>query len=160
MFNGSQTGSGVGFDRCECSTDGAWRLTGKQSGRTSDIAWPLHDGAVVGLRLTDCCRYCPCPGLTLHFFGNFAVILMNTAPKIAKLDMATSLTECPEFAALQSHYEAASKLHMRSLFEGDPGRFEKFRYSWRKHAFNIDLLFSCFDMFCLDWTVVLISLTL
>ncbi|KAJ7360579.1 hypothetical protein OS493_015687 [Desmophyllum pertusum] len=51
---------------------------------------------------------------------------MTTAPKIAKLDMATSLTDCPEFSALQSHYEATSKLHMRSLFEKDPGRFEKF----------------------------------
>ena len=54
---------------------------------------------------------------------------MSTAPKIAKVDMAAPLTECPEFSALQSHYEASSKFHMRALFEGDPGRFEKFRYS-------------------------------
>ena len=52
---------------------------------------------------------------------------MSIAPKIAKIDMAASLTKCPEFSALQSHYDAASKLHMRSLFEKDPGRFEKFR---------------------------------
>lgn len=51
---------------------------------------------------------------------------MSRAPRIAKTDMAAPLKECPEFSALQSHYEAASKLHMRSLFEKDPGRFDKF----------------------------------
>lgn len=40
--------------------------------------------------------------------------------------MSASLTQCPEFSALKSHYEAASKLHMRDLFAKDPKRFEKF----------------------------------
>lgn len=40
--------------------------------------------------------------------------------------MSSSLTQCPEFSALKSHYEAASKLHMRDLFAKDPKRFEKF----------------------------------
>lgn len=62
-----------------------------------------------------------------HFFWNSEVILMSRAPKVAKIDMATSLKECPEFSALQSHYEAVSNLHMRSLFEKDPERFDKFR---------------------------------
>ncbi|XP_015777813.1 PREDICTED: glucose-6-phosphate isomerase-like [Acropora digitifera] len=43
--------------------------------------------------------------------------------------MSSSLTQCPEFSALKSHYEAASKLHMRDLFAKDPKRFEKFRYA-------------------------------
>lgn len=84
------------------------------------------------------------------FLGWFCISLttfMSTAPKIAKLDMATSLTECPEFSALQSHYEAASKFHMRALFEGDTGRFEKFRYNWTCSYFIIIL-------FCSDWPVV------
>lgn len=80
---------------------------------------------------------------------------MSTTPKIAKLDMATALTECAEFSALQSHYEAASKFHMRGLFEGDPGRFEKFRYSWSELAFNIDLLFyNSFILFRLAFSCV------
>ncbi|XP_067053114.1 glucose-6-phosphate isomerase-like [Acropora muricata] len=40
--------------------------------------------------------------------------------------MSSSLTQYPEFSALKSHYEAASKLHMRDLFAKDPKRFEKF----------------------------------
>lgn len=97
-----------------------------------DISWSLRDRAVsvdcawsifalpdsfandLAIVLKLCRRYCPS--------------LMNTAPKIARLDMATSLTECPEFSALQSHYEAASKFHMRDLFQRDPQRFDKFRY--------------------------------
>lgn len=81
---------------------------------------------------------------------------MTTAPKIAKLDMATSLTDCPEFSALQSHYEATSKLHMRSLFEKDPGRFEKFRYI---HTPSISICYLVL-LFCLDWPIVVLSLAL
>lgn len=87
---------------------------------------------------------------------------MSTAPKIAKVDMAAPLTECPEFSALQSHYEAASKFHMRALFEGDPGRFEKFRYiAERELAFNIGLLFyNSFVLFRLAYSKVVFSLSL
>ncbi|CAH3141478.1 unnamed protein product [Porites evermanni] len=40
--------------------------------------------------------------------------------------MASSLKTSAEFSALQKHYESASKLHMRSLFESDAHRFDKF----------------------------------
>ena len=80
---------------------------------------------------------------------------MSTAPKIAKLDMATSLTECPEFSALQSHYEASSKFHMRALFEGDPGRFEKFRYRTRLQYRAVILQFFCFVQIGLQYSFVL-----
>jgi len=80
---------------------------------------------------------------------------MSTAPKIAKLDMASALTECPEFSALQSHYEAASKLHMRALFEADPGRFEKFRYSFTDLVF-----YDSFVLLRLACSTVVFSLTL
>ena len=67
---------------------------------------------------------------------------MSTNPKIAKLDMAASLTECPEFSALQKHYDStACNLHMRNLFDSDPNRFEKFRYK---------MLFISFVMLRLD----------
>ena len=58
--------------------------------------------------------------------------------------MASSLTECPEFSALQSHYEAASKFHMRDLFEKDPQRFDKFRYEGLQYPSR--LLFRFFVM--------------
>jgi len=83
---------------------------------------------------------------------------MSTAPKIAKLDMASPLTECPEFSALQSHYEAASKLHMRALFEADPGRFEKFRYSCVYSLISY-LFYDSFVLLRLASSTVVFSLT-
>ena len=63
--------------------------------------------------------------------------------------MATPLTQCAEFSALQKHYEAAAKLHMRSLFESDPQRFDKFRYKHLQYRLEKDRLA---HLFCLDWS--------
>ena len=38
----------------------------------------------------------------------------------------TALTDSPAWKALQDHAEATKDLHMRDLFEQDPGRFERF----------------------------------
>src|SRR5258707_15441665 len=37
-----------------------------------------------------------------------------------------NITASPAWKALQAHYQSASKLHMRDLFQQDAGRFEKF----------------------------------
>ncbi len=43
------------------------------------------------------------------------------------LDLAAmTLTEKPEWKALEAHRAAMEDVHMRELFAGDPGRFEKF----------------------------------
>jgi glucose-6-phosphate isomerase len=37
-----------------------------------------------------------------------------------------ALTQTPEWAALEQHWETSSRIHMRRLFEEDPERFKKF----------------------------------
>ena len=41
--------------------------------------------------------------------------------------MAAPLKTTKEWAALAAHYKEVEELHMRRLFEEDPGRFEQFR---------------------------------
>ncbi|XP_065064968.1 glucose-6-phosphate isomerase-like [Rhopilema esculentum] len=41
--------------------------------------------------------------------------------------MATSLTNLPEWKALQKHQEISKSWHMRELFKADPARFDKFK---------------------------------
>ena len=36
------------------------------------------------------------------------------------------LTQTPEWVALEQHWEAVSRIHMRRLFDEDPSRFETF----------------------------------
>ncbi len=38
----------------------------------------------------------------------------------------TALTQLPEWQALQSHFDALQATHLRSLFEQDPQRAERF----------------------------------
>jgi len=40
--------------------------------------------------------------------------------------MAAPLKTTKEWAALAAHYKEVEELHMRRLFEEDPGRFEQF----------------------------------
>ena len=41
--------------------------------------------------------------------------------------MAVSLTSTAEYSALQTHYEEIKQTNMRTLFQGDADRFDKFR---------------------------------
>ena len=41
--------------------------------------------------------------------------------------MAAPLLTTKEWAALDAHYKEAKELHMRTLFEEEPKRFENFR---------------------------------
>ena len=118
-----------------------------------DIIWRLRDVAVIGITPDRFSLQAILP-LSSGWFCISLATFMSTAPKIAKLDMARSLTECPEFSALQSHYEAASKFHMRALFDGDPGRFEKFRYNWTWTRLPILICYIVRHLFSSDWRVV------
>lgn len=43
--------------------------------------------------------------------------------------MAEPLCSVAEWKELEAHYKDAQEWHMRQLFDDDPGRFDKFRYS-------------------------------
>lgn len=43
--------------------------------------------------------------------------------------MAEPLCSVAEWKDLEAHYKDAQGWHMRQLFDDDPGRFDKFRYS-------------------------------
>lgn len=42
--------------------------------------------------------------------------------------MAAPLLTTKEWAALDAHYKETKELHMRTLFEEEPNRFENFRW--------------------------------
>jgi glucose-6-phosphate isomerase len=53
------------------------------------------------------------------------VSVPDSAPGVGSPD-AAGITATPEWAALEQHYDALAKVHLRELFDTDPGRAERF----------------------------------